>query len=283
MKSTVNVCCIGSGVMGGALMKAVVKVTGGDKLIIADANPEKAKAFAAEAGCAAAASNKDAVKGADVVFIAVKPSFIGAVMEDVAPYLAGKTVVSVAAGVPLASVRESYAFNAMMSGRDGSETVTFIRLMPNIPATVGEAMIALCTESGVPAAAENSAVQTVMTLLSQAGRVEQVPEKLMDAVTAVSGSGPAYAFMFIEALADAAVKFGMPRAQAYVYAAQTLKGAAAMQLATGTHPGALKDAVCSPAGTTIEAVKVLEDRGFRSAVIGAAEAAFEKSIELGKK
>ena len=106
---------------------------------------------------------------------------------------------------------------------------------------------------------------------------------MMDAVTAVSGSGPAYAFMFIEALADAAVRMGMGRGQAYTYAAQTLKGAAVMQLETGRHPADLKDAVCSPAGTTIEAVSVLEKQGFRSAIITAAQAAYERSRNLGQK
>ena len=131
----------------------------------------------------------------------------------------------------------------------------FIRLMPNLPATVGEAMIAMCGDEDI--SAEEKA--TVKALLAKAGTVEEVPEKLMDCVTGISGSGPAYGFMFIEALADAAVKLGMPRNQAYIYAAQTLKGAAAMVLETKQHPASLKDGVCSPGGTTIAAVEKLEE------------------------
>jgi pyrroline-5-carboxylate reductase len=153
-----------------------------------------------------------------------------------------------------------------------------IRIMPNIPAAVGQAMTAIAPSAGV-SAGETDELQR---LLSQSGLTEVTPEPLMDAVTAVSGSGPAYGFIFIEALADSAVRMGMPRAQAIKYAAQTLKGAAEMVLQTGTHPGALKDGVCSPGGTTIAAVTKLEEKGFRSAVIEAAQAAFERSRDLGK-
>ena len=140
------------------------------------------------------------------------------------------------------------------------------------------ALIALCPSAEL--SPEDCAV--VKGLLEAAGKVEVVAERLMDGVTAVSGSGPAYAFLFIEALADAAVRFGIPRSQAYIYAAQTLKGAAALALEDGRSISELKDAVCSPAGTTIEAVASLERSGFRGAIIDAATAAFEKSIALGK-
>ena len=153
--------------------------------------------------------------------------------------------------------------------------------MPNLPATVNEGMIALCTKENICAEFKQD-VEFVKEILSCAGKVEQVSEKLMDVVTAVSGSGPAYGFMFIEALADAAVLLGMPRNQAYIYASQTLKGAAQMVLETSEHPAKLKDAVCSPGGTTIQAVKSLEEKGFRSAVISAVESAYNKSIDLGK-
>jgi pyrroline-5-carboxylate reductase len=153
--------------------------------------------------------------------------------------------------------------------------------MPNLPATVNEGMIALCTKENVSSEISKE-VEFVKEILSCAGKVEQVSEKLMDVVTAVSGSGPAYGFMFIEALADAAVLLGMPRSQAYIYAAQTLKGAAQMVLETSEHPAQLKDAVCSPGGTTIQAVKSLEEKGFRSAVISAVESAYNKSVDLGK-
>ena len=277
-----KVCCIGIGVMGGALMKAVIKVVGKTNLLISDGDLEKSKVFAKENGCVVVASNVEAVKEADIVFIAVKPAFVGEVLDEIGPYLDGKIVVSVAAGLTIASIKEMYSFSIMMAG-EAESNVSFIRIMPNIPAIAGQAMIAICADPSEPEALTEKNVAIVSKLLSHAGQVDQVNEKMMDAVTAISGSGPAYAFMFIEALADAAVRMGMSRRQAYIYASQTLKGAAEMQLLTGSQPGELKDAVCSPAGTTIEAVKVLEDRGFRSAIMNAAEAAYEKAQELGRK
>ena len=154
----------------------------------------------------------------------------------------------------------------------------FIRMMPNVCAQIGEAMTAVTSGASVTAEEFEEAKQ----ILSAAGKVEAVPEKLMDCVTAVSGSGPAFVFMFIEALADAAVRCGMPRSQAYTYAAQTVKGSAALVLETKNHPAVLKDSVCSPAGTTIEGVSALESNGFRNAVIQAVTAAYEKSVNLGK-
>ena len=151
--------------------------------------------------------------------------------------------------------------------------------MPNMPAAIGEAMTALSANS----VAKEEDIATVKTLLEAAGKVEIVDEKLMDCVTAVSGSGPAFVFMFIEAMADAAVKLGMPRAQAYTYAAQTVKGSSAMVLESGKHPAVLKDGVCSPAGTTIEGVAALERSGFRNSVIEAVTAAYGRSVALGKK
>ena len=266
--SDVKVACIGTGMMGGALMKAVVKVVGGTNLTVSDGNFSKAQAYAAEVGCHGVASNGEAAQAADVIFLAVKPFLIQKVVEEITPQLSGKILVSMAAGLKLESIREACAV---------ADAVQWVRIMPNLPAVVGEAMIGLC------GAAETSGktLEQVKALLSAAGKVEIVEEKLMDAVTAISGSGPAYCFLFIEALADAAVKLGMNRQQAYVYAAQTLRGAATMQLETGRHPADLKDGVCSPAGTTIVAVEALEQKGFRSAVMAAATAAYNRSVELG--
>lgn len=271
-----KVACIGVGMMGGALMKAVVSVVGGKNLVVSDGNPSKAAEFAQATGCQAATSNGEAVSATDVVFLAVKPAMIQAVVQEVAPLLAGKTVVSMAAGLRLATIREMYC-SAVSSASGPDASVEWVRIMPNLPALVGEAMIGLCGADDTPA----EALAIVEGLLAAAGRVEVVEEKLMNAVTAISGSGPAYGFIFIEALADAAVKLGMPRQQAYIYAAQTLKGAAAMQLETGRHPADLKDGVCSPAGTTIAAVEALEQKGFRSSIIAAATAAYNRSVELG--
>ena len=153
-----------------------------------------------------------------------------------------------------------------------------LRLMPNTPLMVGEGM----TVFEVPHSVSDDEYAFIENIFSSIGLVEQAPEKLMDAVTAVSGSGPAYVFLFIEALADAGVLCGLPRAQALKLASQTVLGAAKMVLETGSHPGALKDTVCSPGGTTIEAVKSLENDGLRAAVINAAEKCAIKSRSMSK-
>lgn len=279
----IKVCCIGAGVMGGALMKSVIQAVGGENLFVTDFCEEKAQEYAQSQGCRWAKTNREAVQTADVIFIAVKPQKVQSVIEEVGDLLAGKTVISMAAGVSLKSLQEfSAPFNAECSKING---IKLFRIMPNIPAVVGEGMIALCCpEDPVGPEGENKeTMEGIVSLLAQAGRVEIVEEKLMDAVTAISGSGPAYAFIFIEALADAAVSLGMTRSQAYIYAAQTLKGAAAYMLESNRHPGELKDAVCSPAGTTIAAVEVLEKEGFRAGIIAAAKAAYDRSKELGSK
>lgn len=257
-------------------MRAVVSVVGGQNLVVSDGTPSKAAEFAQATGCQAATSNGEAVSAAEVIFLAVKPNMIQTVVQEVAPLLAGKTVVSMAAGLKLATIREMYC-SALSTASGPDASVEWVRIMPNLPAVVGEGMVALCGLAETCSAT----LSTVEALLAAAGRVEVVEERLMDAVTAISGSGPAYGFIFIEALADAAVKLGMPRQQAYIYAAQTLKGAAAMQLETGRHPADLKDGVCSPAGTTIAAVEALEQKGFRSSIMAAATAAYNRSVELG--
>lgn len=263
-----KVGCIGIGVMGSALMEAVIKTVGADEVIVHDPDSIKTDAFCAKTGCAKAPSNRDVVSLSDFLFLAVKPLYLPAVLEEIFPAVTGDTVVvSMAAGVKIDAIKKHL---------DGHPRV--IRIMPNTPAAVGCAMIAVAPDIGVP----SSDVDEFCRIVSKAGMTEITPESLMDAVTAVSGSGPAYAYLFVEALSDAAVRMGMGRAQAIRYSAQTLKGAAEMVLATGTHPAALKDGVCSPAGTTIAGVTSLEKNGFRSAVIEAALAAWERSKELGK-
>ena len=217
--------------------------------------------------------------------MAVKPAFFSSVLEQIKDSYNNiakseqknlPVIISIMAGLSIEKI-EQMSIQAGISG--GLQNI--LRLMPNLPATVNEGMIALCTKENVSSEIGQE-VEFVKEILSCAGKVEQVSEKLMDMVTAVSGSGPAYGFMFIEALADAAVLLGMPRSQAYIYAAQTLKGAAQMVLETSEHPAKLKDAVCSPGGTTIQAVKSLEEKGFRSAVISAVESAYNKYVDLGK-
>ena len=198
---------------------------------------------------------------------AAVPQFLGDVFAEIARKISPSTVViSMAAGVKIEKL-ESWAPKAR-----------FIRMMPNVCAQIGQAMTAVTYGENI----KPDEAKTAIEILSSAGKVEVVPEKLMDCVTAVSGSGPAFVFMFIEAMADAAVRCGMPRAQAYTYAAQTVYGSAGMVLAGDKNPAALKDMVCSPAGTTIEGVAALEKNGFRNAVIEAVTAACNRSIALGK-
>ena len=285
MSKEIKIGCIGCGMMGGALIKAIAKKVGGEKILLSDGDVEKAKSLALDLGANFAISNAQIIENCSHIILAVKPAFFSSVLEQIKSSYNDRlssseknlpTMISIMAGLSIEKI-EQMSCQAGISG--GLQNI--VRLMPNLPATVNEGMIALCTKDKV-SSEFNQEVEFVKEILSCAGKVEQVSEKLMDVVTAVSGSGPAYGFMFIEALADAAVLLGMPRNQAYIYASQTLKGAAQMVLETSEHPAKLKDAVCSPGGTTIQAVKSLEEKGFRSAVISAVESAYNKSVDLGK-
>lgn len=261
--------------MGSALIRAVAKTMNPADIIVADADSEKAQSLASELGFAAAQSNKELAAQSSYIILAVKPAYIKDVITEIAPVLQKPlpVIVTIAAGVRIDVIRSHF------SNAAGAEcTPAVIRLMPNIAASVGEGMTALCCADDVP----DECVQTVKKMLAASGKTEKVGESLMDAVTAVSGSGLAYACMFIEAMADAAVMAGFPRAQAYTFAEQTVKGTAALLLEKNMHPAQLKDAVCSPAGTTIAAVRALEDAGFRSAVMQAVSAAAARSAELGR-
>ena len=285
MSKEIKIGCIGCGMMGGALIKAIAKKVGGDKILLSDGDVEKAKSLSLELGANFATSNAQIIENCSHIILAVKPAFFSSVLEQIKSSYNEKlssneknlpVMISIMAGLSIEKI-EQMSCQVGISG--GLQNI--VRLMPNLPATVNEGMIALCTKDNVSSEFKQE-VDFVKEILSCAGKVEQVSEKLMDVVTAVSGSGPAYGFMFIEALADAAVLLGMPRNQAYIYASQTLKGAAQMVLETSEHPAKLKDAVCSPGGTTIQAVKSLEEKGFRSAVISAVESAYNKSVDLGK-
>lgn len=206
------------------------------------------------------------VAKAEILFLAVKPIYLQQVIEEIKGEITGETVVvSIAAGKDLAWLEE----------RLGSEC-KIIRTMPNTPALVGEGITAVCPNKKI----EKQELEEVLAILKSFGKAEVVAESIMDAVVAVSGSSPAYVFMFIEAMADAAVAEGMPRAQAYQFAAQSVLGSAKMVLETGKHPGELKDMVCSPAGTTIEAVQSLENHGFRGTVMECMRACARKNREL---
>lgn len=271
--------CIGCGTMGGAVMKAIASKYCAKNIYVSAKHYDNAVKFAKDTGANAVESNIEVAKKCKYIFLAVKPAFIKEVLQEIQPaFTEPKVIISMAAGLSLNTLKDACK-TSELSAPDSSCVPQFIRIMPNLPAVFGESMTALCSASDV----KDEEIAVVEELLSSAGKVEKVTEKMMDGVTAVSGSGPAYAFMFIEALADAAVKFGIPRKQAYVYAAQTLKGAAVMALEDGRSISELKDAVCSPAGTTIDAVASLERHGFRGTVIDAATAAYNKSIDLGRR
>lgn len=218
-------------------------------------------------GIAAGTDNCVVAREADILFLAVKPNLLTEVIGQIREEVRKDTVVvSIAAGKTLTYLKQIFA----------RPELKIIRCMPNTPALVLEG----CT--GVSASAEvpKEDLDMVLELLRSYGRASIVPERLMDVVVGISGSSPAYVFLFIEAMADAAVAGGMPRQQAYEFAAQAVLGSAKLVLETGMHPGQLKDMVCSPGGTTIEAVKVLEEKGMRAAVMDATLACIEKSRNL---
>lgn len=256
---------IGTGNMAGAIMGGIIKkgifqpeeIIGSD---LAEAGREKVKNLY---GIHVTADNKAVVEQAEVVILSVKPQFYPSVIAEVRELVReDQIIITIAPGKSLTWLREQF-------GKD----VKIVRTMPNTSAMVGEGMTAACANEFVT----EEELAYALNILSSFGKVEVVSEHLMDVVVSVSGSSPAYVFMFIEAMADAAVADGMPRAQAYQFAAQAVLGSAKMVLETGMHPGALKDMVCSPGGTTIEAVRVLEREGMRSAIFEAMKACTEKS------
>lgn len=254
---------IGCGNMGGALVRALAKKT--KDILISDPSPA-AQALAQELGCGYG-SNEDAAM-CDRVFVAVKPNIVGKALGGVAEILAAKkpTLISMAAGVTISQL-EGYAPQSPI-----------IRIMPNTPAAVGKGMITYCPNALV----SEDTVKDFLVDMEFAGEFDLLDEKLMDVATAVAGCGPAFLYMMVEAMADGAVACGLPRDKAQHYAAATMAGAAAMVLESGKHPGVLKDAVCSPGGSTIAGVGVLEQHGFRGAVMDCVVTAYEKSCGLGK-
>ena len=210
---------------------------------------------------------KEVVRNAEVLFMAVKPNVLGGVLEEIKDVITENTlIISIAAGRSISFIEEHLC----------NKNCKIVRCMPNTPALVLEGCTGVCKNDNV----NEEDMEKALKLLSSFGRASVVPESMMDVVVGVSGSSPAYVFMFIEAMADAAVAEGMPRAQAYEFAAQAVLGSAKLVLETGKHPGELKDMVCSPGGTTIQAVKVLEEKGMRAAVMDAMEACIEKSRNL---
>lgn len=260
---------IGTGNMGGALARAACRGVPSDQVFLANRTAEKAKLLAEELDCRAA-DNAAIAESADFIFLGVKPQMMADVLADIGPVLAERKsrfiLVTMAAGLTIARIRE-------LAG--GAYPV--IRIMPNTPASIGEGMILYACD-GVAKAEE----ELFLKSMAGAGKFSLLPEHLIDAGSAVSGCGPAFADLFLEALADGGVACGLPRAKAMEFAAQMLAGSARLALESGLHPGALKDAVCSPGGSTIQGVRTLEQAGFRGAVMDAVIAAYEKNMGLGK-
>lgn len=254
---------IGCGNMGKAILGGLIasgQVLPG-QIWVYTPSPDKVAALRDEYGVNAAESAQEVAQVADIVFGAVKPNIMIKVLGEITSSLNKETlVVSIAAGVTLDQL-------ARALGHDRK----IVRAMPNTPSLVNAGMTSVTPNALVT----SEDVADVLNIFRCFGEAEVIAEPMIHPVVGVSGSAPAYVFMFIEAMADAAVLGGMPRAQAYKFAAQAVMGSAKMVLETGKHPGELKDMVCSPGGTTIEAVRVLEDRGFRSAVIEAMENAWK--------
>ena len=260
---------LGCGNMGGAIARAVCKAADPKKVYLANRTTAKAQALAKELGCKVA-TNAEVAAECDLIFLAVKPQMMEALLAPLKFSLderPGRFVLcSMAAGLSIARIQE-------MAGED----FPVIRIMPNTPASVGEGMIQYCSSNVT--AEEEEAFRKIM---APAGRLDTVPENLIDAASCVSGCGPAWVYQFIEALADGGVACGLPRAKAQEYAAQMVLGSAKLVLESCQHPGALKDAVCSPGGSTIQGVRVLEEHGLRGAVMDAVLAAYDKTKEMGK-
>lgn len=258
---------IGTGNMGSALAKAACRGLGGDQVAVANRTCEKAKVLAEEIGCRVYSTNRKAAEAAEYIFLCVKPKQIKALIEELTPVMEGKVLISVAAGVTLAEL-QAWA----------GDQVPVLRIMPNTPCEIGRGLTAL---AGGRFAREEHFAEVEM-ILSCSGLVERMEEDMIEPYNAVAGCGPAFVYPYIEALADGGVLVGLHREDAIRYAAQMVLGAAAMVLETGKHPGALKDAVCSPGGLTIEGVAELERHGLRAAAIDAVVAAWKKGKNVGK-
>ena len=259
---------IGTGNMASAIMGGIIKnqLISADEIIGADVYASSREKAKEQFGIHVTADNHEVVENADVVVLSVKPQFYEEVICEIRDFVrADQIVITIAPGKTLAWLAEKF-----------DKGVKLVRTMPNTPALVGAGMTAMCPNEHMT----EEEINYVRMLLGSFGRVEIVTERLMDTVVSVSGSSPAYVFMMIDAMADAAVSGGMPRTQAYQFAAQAVMGSAKMVLETGKHPGELKDMVCSPGGTTIEAVRTLEECGFRSAVIEAMKVCEEKSKSM---
>lgn len=260
---------IGTGVMGGALARAVRKKADGDELYLANVPSSVSEALAAELDCKSC-DNATVAKECKYIFLAVKPNIIRGVLKEIAPALKARDdryiVVSIAAGITTETVKDTVGFD-----------IPVIRIMPNTPVMCGKGII-LAAADGVT----DEEKAEFFDLLSFAGVCDDVTEKMIETAGTLTGCGPAYAFVIMQALADGAVACGVDRAHAVKYAELTMAGAAELALSTGKHLEQLKDEVCSPGGSTIEGVLSMEEAGVRAAMADAVMASYEKNLKLGK-
>lgn len=259
---------IGCGNMGSVIAKAIYRNAGEASFYLANRPKKQAEELSLQMPGSSVVSNVDVAEKCDLIVLGIKPQVMPSVLSEISPVLKerkeGFTILTMAAGLSCETIREM-----------ADVSCPVIRIMPNMPAGIGCGVIMYC---GLDAGED--LLSEVPELLSGSGTVDRIDEKLIDAASAISGCGPAYAYMFIEALADGGVDCGLPRDKAMAYAARTLEGAAALVRQSGQHPGVLKDAVCSPGGTTIEGVRALEEGGFRAAAMNAVIAAYEKTLQM---
>lgn len=261
---------IGCGNMGGALLGAAAKSVDAKTVYASDFIKEKAESLCKELG-ANATDNEYIAKNCKYIFLGVKPQVMASTLLEIAPFLKERSdryiLLTMAAGVSIEGFVSMLGFSAPV-----------IRIMPNTPVAVGNGVILYsCTED-----VTKDEIAEFKEIFKFAGITDRIDEKLIDAASALSGCGPAFAYLFIEALSDGAVLCGLPRDKALLYAAQTVKGAAEMVIKSGKHPAELKDNVCSPGGTTIEGVRALEEGSFRADSMGAVVKAYEKTLKLKK-
>lgn len=258
---------VGMGNMGYAMLKGVLQLFPPEEIVFSDINVEASARVQKETGIQYAESNPECANNCKYLILAVKPQFYSKVLESIRyPVTPEHVVISIAPGISIEGVKSKL-------GHD----IRVVRAMPNTPALLGMGMTGISYESSDFKLEEKEIINKIF---SSFGMFQKVDEKLMNAVVCASGSSPAYVYMFIEALADSVVKYGIPREQAYTFVAQAVKGSAEMVLKTGEHPGRLKDKVCSPGGTTIAGVAALEEFGFRNALIKATDECYKKATSF---
>lgn len=259
---------IGTGNMGSAVAKAAAESGLVKTILLSNRTAAKAEAAAKAIPGGAFSTNEEIARSAELIFLAVKPQMMQGMLEPLVPIFKKRkdrfVLVTMAAGLTCARIQEL-----------ADQTCPVIRIMPNTPAAIGAGVMQYCGKD-----ATTEELDEFASLMAPAGLVDPLPEHLIDAASSVSGCGPAFAYLFLEALADGGVACGLPRDKATAYAAQMLAGSARMVLESGKHPGALKDAVCSPGGTTIQGVRALQEQGFCGAAMDAVIAAYEKTLEL---